>query len=364
MNALDNSTFHTQFSTRCRTGLFQSNKLLFVNPILSPFAFTRLSSAISYKGKDMLDIIKIISPIFGIIFLGFAAVSLQLITKEQLKVMGMFVIKIALPCILIVNISAQKIDDLWQPQYLFSYGIVSLVLFVLLLLLYRHHFNQSLDMAALMAMGGSMSNTGFIGGAILNLILGPTAAIYFAMTFIIENFVVFLMFLICLEMNRQQQHILAKIILQTLSNIVKNPIILALILGVGLSATQLALPLILKQILEPVGKTAGPLGLFVVGGSLYGIKSLKNIWCDSSIIFTSKMVLMPILVYLIFLCMPNTNAEMIFAGVFLSSISMVTMFTVFGQTFEMGEKTTAILLMCTISNIITIPIVITLLFPR
>lgn len=91
--------------------------------------------------------------------------------------------------------------------------------------------------------------------------------------------------------------------------------------------------LLLKQILEPVGKTAGPLGLFVVGGSLYGIKSLKNIGRDASIIFISKIIGMPVLLYLVFLCMPNTNPEIIFAGMLLSSISMVTMFTVFGQSF-------------------------------
>lgn len=312
----------------------------------------------------MLELIKVIMPVFGIIFLGFLAVSSKLMGKDQLKSLGMYVIKIALPCILIVNISAQKMSDLWQPQYLLSYGLVSFALFSFLLWLYQRKFNQPLNQAAVLAMGGSMSNTGFIGGATLHLILGPSAAVYFAMTFIIENFIVFLMFLVCLEMHSQKQTKLMKMIVPTLHNIFKNPIIIALCLGVGLSALQIQLPVLLKQILEPVGKTAGPLGLFVVGGSLYGIKSLKNIGRDASIIFISKMIGMPVLLYLVFLCMPNTNPEMIFAGVLLSSISMVTMFTVFGQSFEIGEKTSAILLLCTIANILTVAAVIALLMPK
>lgn len=311
----------------------------------------------------MLEIFKVIYPIFGIIFLGFLSVYLQLIAKEQLKILSIFVIRVGLPCILIVNIPAQKISDLWQPQYLISYGLASIALFIPLLFLYYRKFNEPLNRAAVYAMGGSMSNTGFIGGAILHLILGPTAAIYFAMTFLVENFIVFLLFLICLEISEQRNTKNLQVILQTLKSIVKNPIIIGLTLGTALCIVGIQLPESLLKILEPIGKTAGPLGLFVVGGSLYGITTLKNTGRDLVIIFISKMILMPILVYLLFLYMPNTNQEMIFSGVLLSSISMVTMFSVFGQSFDMSEKTSAILLLCTVANLLTVTTVIALLMP-
>lgn len=312
----------------------------------------------------MLDIFKVIYPIFGIIFLGFLSVYLKLISKDQLKILGVFVIRVSLPCLLIVNIPAQKIEDLWQPQYLISYGLASLLLFVPLLLLYYRKFNESFSRAAVYAMGGSMSNTGFIGGAILHLILGPTAAIYFAMTFLVENFLIFLLFLICLELSQQQHTQIKHVVLQTLKSIVKNPIMIGLVLGMSLSLFDLPLPEVLHKILEPIGKTAGPIGLFVVGGSLYGISSLKNTGRDAGIIFLSKMILMPLLVYLLFLCMPNTHPEMIFAGVLLSSISMVTMFSVFGQSFDMGEKAATILLLCTVANLLTVTIIMSLLLPQ
>lgn len=76
------------------------------------------------------------------------------------------------------------------------------------------------------------------------------------------------------------------------------------------------------------------------------------------------MIGMPVLLYLVFLCMPNTNPEMVFAGVLLSSISMVTIFTVLGQSFEIGEKTSAILLLCTVANILTVAVVIALLMSK
>lgn len=311
----------------------------------------------------MLDIFKIIYPIFGIIVLGFLSVYFKLISKDQLKILSLFVMRVSLPCLLIVNIFAQKIEHLWQPQYLISYGLASLLLFIPILVLYYRKFNQPLNQAAVYALGGSMSNTGFIGGAILYLILRSTAAIYFAMTFLVENFINFLLFLICLELSQQQHTQIKLVVLQTLKSIVKNPIIIGLGLGTGLSLFTIPLPEFFKKILEPLGKTAGPIGLFVVGGSLYGISSLTNVGRDAGILFLSKMILMPVLVYLLFLCMPNTNTEMIFAGALLSSISMVTMFSVLGQSFNMGEKTSAILLLCTVANLVTVTIVMHLLLP-
>ena len=312
----------------------------------------------------MLEIIKIITPLFSIIVLGYCTLLLRLINKEQLNALGVYVIKVALPCLLVVNISAQNIAKILQPQYLISYGSASFLLFTIILFFYRYYFHQALNKAALMALGASASNTGFIGSPILHLILGDISTVYFAMTLMVENFVVLMMFLTCQELVNQCEQDLPSVIKKTLTNILTNPLILSLILGIGLSLIQLQLPLLLKQALEPIGKTAGPIGLFVVGGSLYGINNLKNIWLDASLIIIGKMMIMPLLVYLIFWFMPNTNPQMVFAGVLLSSVSMATMFSIFGQSLEMGGKSSAILLISTLLNLLSVPIITTLLLPH
>lgn len=311
----------------------------------------------------MFLIFQILSPIFLTIFLGYFIVARNILSKDQIKVLGLFVIRLAVPCLLVVSISAQNLASLWQPQYLLSYGLVSLLIFALILLLYFKVFKTPLSQASVFALGASMSNTGFMGGAILHSVLGANAAIYFAITFLLENFIVFLPFLICLEIGQQQQANFKTILLQTLKNIMRNPIILALILGVSMSALQLQFPKFIFDVLMPIGKIAAPLGLFVVGGSLYGIKKINNISRDASIIISTKLVAMPLLVYLVFLCLPNTTPEMIFAGVLLASMSMATLFGVFAQGLGMGERSSTILLITTIGTILSTSTVIMLLHP-
>ena len=312
----------------------------------------------------MLNLITVILPIFGMMLIGFLAVALKLLDKTQLGALGAFVIKVALPSILLVNISAQEWANVWQPQYLISYAVVSLVMFIALLWLYRYQFNTPLHQSAVFAMGGSMSNTGFIGGATLHLILGPAAAVYFAMTFIVENFIVFLLFLVCLEMHGKSQSNVFKTVSTTIKSIFKNPIIIALCISVMMCLFQIQLPPIAKSILEPIGKATGPLGLFVIGGSLYGVKAFQHLSKDTVIITLSKMVIMPVLVYCVLSNMPNVSQEMLFAGVLLAGISMVTMFGIFGQQTGIAEQTSTTLLLCTLGNLIVVTTTMALLLPK
>ena len=306
----------------------------------------------------MLEIASIILPIFLTILIGYLALHFSMLSKEHVKLLGLFIIKISLPCLLLVSISSQDFHSLLQPPYLISYGVASFAIFICAVLIYYKLFKAPLTEAGVMGMGAAMSNTGFIGSGLLYLFLGEKAAIYFGMTFLIENFIVFLMFLICIELN--QHHAPLRQIFKTgLMNIAKNPLIIALVSGFVLSACQLPLPELLQKTLRPIGQTSAPLGLLVIGGSLYGIslRAQTHLGRDIAVIAILKLLLMPLLVYGMFQLFPSASAEMIFAGVLLSSVSMVGLFAVFGQQYGL-QKVPAILLVNTIFCIISLSAVI------
>lgn len=312
----------------------------------------------------MLQILIILLPIFLTLAIGYAAVAFKLLTPEHIKIMGLFVIKIALPCLLITSLSSQDFSSLLQTPYLVSYSVASFVMFFGILLLYLKVFRESLSYSSVYALGASMSNTGFIGSAVLYLILGAKGTVYFAMSFLVENFVVFLVFLTCLEMGKSTESDVIKILKTSLLGIIKNPMVIALLIGFGCSVLQISLPQWLYQTLKPIGQTASPLGILVIGGSLYGIQvfSQSGIWRDLSLIFCCKILVFPALVYGIFLCFPSATEEMIFAGVLCASISMASMFGVFGQQVGVA-KAPPILLVTTLGSIVSMTAVIHWLQP-
>jgi malonate transporter and related proteins len=309
----------------------------------------------------MLEIAVIIMPIFLTICIGYLTLHLKILTKDHIKVLGHFIIKVSIPILLLVSISSQDFHSLVQIPYLISYGVSSLIVFLTALIIYIKIFREGLTQASVMSMGSSMSNTVYIGSGILYLFLGEKAAIYFGMTFLIENFLILLLFLICLELDKQTAPI-NQILIECFVNVIKNPIVIALISGLLLSSLEIRLPEFLQQILKPIGQTSTPLGLLVIGGSLYGLSlsSHQKLGRDIATIAGLKLILMPLLVYGLFQLFPNATSEMVFAGVLLSSISMVGIFAVFGQQFDM-QKVPPILMTTTLLCIINLSFIIRLL---
>ena len=70
-------------------------------------------------------------------------------------------------------------------------------------------------------MGASMSNTGFMGTAILTMLMGSHAAIYISLTLIIENLLIVALMLILAEAGLHQQQRLLPL-LKTFINLLKT----------------------------------------------------------------------------------------------------------------------------------------------
>lgn len=122
---------------------------------------------------------------------------------------------------------------------------------------------------------------------------------------------------------------------------------------------QIPLPEALIKVFKPIGQISAPLGLLVIGGSLYGtsIGAQKHLAQDACILLGLKLILMPVLVYGIFQFFPSASDEMIFAGTLLASVSMVGIFAIFAQQLNM-QKAPPILLITTLMSIFSLSIVI------
>ena len=62
-------------------------------------------------------IMTIIGPIFLLLALGYLSVKLNLLSKLQIAAVGAFVIKIALPALLLQSLAAKDLHEIWFPEY-------------------------------------------------------------------------------------------------------------------------------------------------------------------------------------------------------------------------------------------------------
>lgn len=291
-------------------------------------------------------VLSIILPILLLVLFGFACVKGGLILPDQIKALSAFVIKVSLPAFLLHALASRNLQEIWHPSYFIAYGGGSLLLFIVAFAVYRHYFQHRLTASAVMAMGASMSNTGFIGTAILTMLIGQHAAIYISLTLIIENLVIVALVLLIAEAGLQQGSV-KQVAGSTLINLLKNPVILAIILGMGCVLLELRLPNALNQILEMLGKTASPIALFVIGGSLVGI-GLKAVDLQSLVLVLFKIVLMPLTIFGLLSVLPNVSREMLYAGTLLAALPMPIAFGIFGQTYGLNEKALTPLMLSTL----------------
>jgi len=283
--------------------------------------------------------------------MGYVCVLIKLVTPEQIKALSGFVIKISLPAFLIHSLANKNLQDIWHPAYFIAYGGGSLILFFLAFILYRKYFKNSLTHSAVIAMGASMSNTGFMGTAILTMLIGNHAAIYISLTLIIENLLIVALMLILAEAGLHQQQNLLPLLKQTFLNLLKNPVIIAILVGMGCILLDVNLPTTLDQSLELLGRTASPLALFAIGGSLVGI-GITTVNMQSVLLATFKVILMPSVIFALFLITPNVSREMLYAGTLIAALPMPIAFGIFGQAYGLNEKALTPLMISTVVGFI------------
>ncbi|WP_111859847.1 AEC family transporter [Acinetobacter sp. CFCC 10889] len=289
-------------------------------------------------------VLSVLLPIFILLFLGYFSVKINLIHKEQISALSAFVIKISLPALLLVALASKDLHEIWYPSYFFVYAGVSFLLYLTVFLAFYYFFKHRFSHAAVFAMGGAMSNTGFIGTAILTLLMGNQATIYISLTLIVENVIIVTMVLALAEVGLQQQQNIGLLLRQTLLKLLKNPVILSVLVGLSCAFFQIHLPTQLNQALDLLGKTASPIALFVIGGGLVGL-SIQKIDMESVFLVFAKMVIMPLAVFTGLSLMPNVSQEMLYAGTIIAALPMPAAFIIFSQAYHVEDQKTLTSLM-------------------
>ncbi|MCT9977419.1 AEC family transporter [Acinetobacter sp. I-MWF] len=302
-------------------------------------------------------IFSVIFPVFFLLFLGFISVKIQLISKEQITAIGAFVIKIALPALLLHALAAKDLHEIWYPAYFFVYAGVTFSLFILAFILGQKLFNNHFTHASVFSLGASMSNTGLLGAAILTLLMGSEAMIYISLIVIIESVFLVPLMLTLAEIGRQRQANLAAILKTTFLTLLKNPLFLSVMIGMSCAIFEIQIPHVLDQVFALLGQTASPLALFIIGGGMVGI-TIQSLNLQTIYLVVSKNICMPILVYLGLTHLTDLDQKMIYAGTLIAALPMPSIFGIFGQVYGLNEKALTPLMISTLLSFIVVSVLI------
>lgn len=239
-----------------------------------------------------MDLLAIIGPIFLVIGAGFAAVRSGYVPAPSIRPLSEVVIKVALPALMISSFARNPLSEIVRPEFVTGYALGSLAAFGLGLVIFRRGFGLSLDQAAAVGMGMATSNSGFMGYPVAQGLIGPEAAgLILAQCMIVEN----LLMLPLGSSLRGGGGTLATL-RATLGGMLRSPIVIALGVGLALSATRTPLPPEVLSTLDLLSRIAAPLALFVLGGTLAALP-LGGMMGPVALVAAGKLALHPALVF-------------------------------------------------------------------
>lgn len=295
----------------------------------------------------MFDILTITAPIFLLIGLGYLSVRGGLLGSEQIRGIGSFVIHFALPALLIHSLATRPVEEILNAGYLLAYGLASLAAFAAGFALARWGRREGLAGAAMSGLGMSASNSGFIGYPVVVMVVGPLAALPMALCMLVESLLMVPLALTLAEAGRPNGGGARQVALEIARRLARNPVLIGILVGLGLSLLELRLPPMLLRPVEMLAQASAPAALFVIGGTLCGLRP-AGMLADAGQMALGKLVLHPLAVYVAFALVPGVAPELKIAALLFASAPMFTVYPLLAQQYGLGERCAAALVVTTL----------------
>jgi malonate transporter and related proteins len=244
----------------------------------------------------MLAVLAIVTPVFALIGLGYLAARTRYLSDGAGRVLAEFGFKVAMPALLFrAMLSVGEMPGspmLLLIAYFSATATVWLTASVLNSVLLRRPATE----AAAIGMGACFGNTVMLGIPLALTAFGPQAATPMALLIAIETPLLWVIATLHMEASRRGRQMSFSALGSVLWDLVRNPIVMALIVGLAWRETGLGMAPMVDKITGMLAQAAVPSALFALGMTLasFQIRSeLKTL----TLLCVLKLVLYPVIAY-------------------------------------------------------------------
>lgn len=246
------------------------------------------------KGPDLnaflATLLDPILPVFAIAAVGFAMGRAGFMAVAEARTLNRVVMSVFVP-ILLFGLTSRAPIDAFRPVPLLIYFAAEMSMLAAGFALARAVFRLSTPESFLLAFGAIFTNTVFYVLPLSLLIHGEAAAVPVASIVLLDSTLVFALAIITTQVLTNRTAKLA----ETVGVILRNPIIIAIVLGFAVNLAGLALPAPLDTFIDFNGAATSPLALFALGvvmsATALRVDGVVAAFC------TMKMLVFPLAVF-------------------------------------------------------------------
>jgi malonate transporter and related proteins len=209
-------------------------------------------------------------PFFALIFCGYAAGRLNLLTTTAAAGVNTFVFFFALPAFLFSLMSSSPIAEVLNVPFIGAYVLASLAVFGLAVAGGRLLFGVGRGEAAIQGLAAVLPNTGYMGIPLAVAVFGREAAVPLVVGLTLDGVLLIPLGILLIESEKGQGESPLRTVLATFPDLVRNPLIVSIFAGLAVSAAGLTPPTPVNNFLDLLGAAAGPCALFALGATLAG----------------------------------------------------------------------------------------------
>jgi malonate transporter len=229
-------------------------------------------------------------PFFALIFCGYGAGRLKLLSEASVTGVNAFVFYFALPAFIFNLLATSPLADVVNGPFVAAYLGTGLVTFAVAGILGRLIFKVRCSEAALQGSAAVLGNTGYMGIPLVAAAFGERAAIPLVLGLTLEAMVLIPLTIVLVEAQKGLEAGWSKLLGSVSASMVRNPIIIAIFTGLLVSAASLGLPTPIENFADLLGRAAGPCALFALGATLAGFPISKGIGEVSYMTFFKLLV--------------------------------------------------------------------------
>ena len=302
-------------------------------------------------------------PIFLIMVLGWFLMRIGLFTKEFNKVADKYVFKVALPVLLFKDIATADIRSDFNLTFVLFCMITTTIMFLAIWGL-SYIFIKDKTQVGAFAQASARGSAAVLGIAFINNIYGNSgmAPLMIVSAVPLYNILSVIILTFSADMGKEAQknkltdnvsNSKGSNIKKACINVVKNPIIIGIFLGLPFSIFGISIPVIPLKAVTSIAQTATPIALLVVGAGFEGAKAIKKIKLTAVATFI-KLVLLPLIFFPFAIAFGFRGSELVAILVMLGSPTTVTCYIMAKNMGNDEVLSSSIVVMATLLSSVTL----------
>lgn len=302
----------------------------------------------------MLAIINVILPVFALMATGYLAVRYRLYPAEGVRGLVQFVNNFATPCLLFHAMATSDFSTTFNWAVIGPFYVGAVTSFVLGAIVAVKLFRNKADEGVASGFSAMFTNTVLIGIPIMQRAYGQPALVTAFSIIAFHASVLITVGMVTMELTRRNGAPLGQTIRKALIRVAINPLMWGIAGGVAFNLLGWKLIEPAEAFVSMMAAAVTPAALFGLGGALNEYK-LRESWAQSLMMSLMKLILQPLIAYLIMRYLLNVPHEYARYGVLLAAMPSGINAFVFATYYNRGiNVATNTILITTVLSVVTL----------